>query len=211
MCAYGRFILKQLMLLLVCLVQFQRELAAEAAGVQFISAVDLKDQFSSQDTSFKEEESSLEETEHSCEAEATPVQAEGIPVDENQKEATQTKSKSLDPTRKGTEVKLLNLQLKENAAALQITKLALLIQCSRCKSKTELSTPGNRTNKVCCGKCNQTQLAAFRPALAHQFSAVVGFLDLEGCSAFDLVLVDSVFAVACLNCNKEMKIEVRPP
>ena len=78
----------------------------------------------------------------------------------------------------------------------------------RCKNKDEVSVRQNQGVSLLCGKCCDTCVVVFRPAIVHQFSAVIGYLDLDGCSAFDLILSDTEFMVGCENCNKEMKVHV---
>ena len=51
-------------------------------------------------------------------------------------------------------------------------------------------------------------MVAFRPAIVHQFSAILGYFDVKECHAFDLVLSESEFMVGCEKCNKEMKVQV---
>lgn len=110
--------------------------------------------------------------------------------------------------RRGTEIKLRNLTLKDNASTLTCGTLKVIIQCARCKNKMDVSTPSGRPNLVTCGKCSYPQVMTFRSAIMHQFSSVVGYLDLDGCIPFDLILQDCMFKLGCFSCNKEMKAKV---
>ena len=46
----------------------------------------------------------------------------------------------MEAKRRGIEIKLQNLQLKENVASLMPETLQLIVQCSRCPSRTEFNT-----------------------------------------------------------------------
>ena len=52
----------------------------------------------------------------------------------------------LEAARRGIEVKLHGLQLKEHVASLFPDTLQLVVQCSRCKFKTEFSTHPGQIN-----------------------------------------------------------------
>jgi hypothetical protein len=107
--------------------------------------------------------------------------------------------------RKGTEMSLKAMQLRESAATLYFDKVCLVVQCQRCRHTAEFTISGGRVNVIQCGQCSQTQLCTFRPAMVHQFSPVLGYLDLDACTPFDLVLQNCSFVVACLNCSKETR------
>ncbi len=80
--------------------------------------------------------------------------------------------------------------------------------CCRCKNKDEVSIRQNQAVSLICGKCSNACMVAFRPAIVHQFSSILGYLDFKECHAFDLILSESEFMVGCGNCNKDMKIQV---
>ena len=115
---------------------------------------------------------------------------------------------SPDTERKGTEMVFRNMQLYYFSASILVERLQLTVQCERCKNKTEFSTPPNRVNSAACGKCNNTQLVAYRAVLAHPYSSTFGYLDLEGCLAFDINLQKSVFLITCMHCNKPSTVKV---
>ena len=123
-------------------------------------------------------------------------------------EALQSTDGLIEPEKKGTEIQLRDLQLSQ-VSTLLFTSIRMVIQCSRCKHRSEFNTPGNRVNSVDCAKCNSTQILVFRPCIVHQFVTILGYLDLDNCSPFDLVLQECSAAVGCLNCCKENKIEVK--
>ncbi|ESO89970.1 hypothetical protein LOTGIDRAFT_234076 [Lottia gigantea] len=178
--------------------QFKKELVAKAAGFEFISASQL------QDNIIKE---SLEETSEE------PISDENSPEDENVTESSGSDSDDkenhlvkVDVDKKGTEINFKNLQLKGQTGTLSFKKIHIIIQCGRCKSKSDFSTPGNRLNSVDCTKCHETQLLRYRPTIAHQYSSVIGYLDLENCLPFDLILPECYPVVNCMNCSKSTTI-----
>ena len=115
---------------------------------------------------------------------------------------------SPDTERKGTEMVFRNMQLYYFSASILVEKLQLIVQCERCKNKTEFSTPPNRLNSAACGKCNTTQLVAYRAVLAHPYCSTFGYLDLEGCLAFDINLQKCIFSITCMHCNKNSTVKV---
>lgn len=119
--------------------------------------------------------------------------------------------KDLDVTEtevRGTEVRLRNLQLRDSASTLVFLQIKIIIQCTRCHNRLDVKTPPNQVNAVPCQKCNQSQLVNFRPSMAHQYSSVIGYLDVEGCTAFDLVMQDCQFKLGCMRCSKETTVQV---
>ena len=60
------------------------------------------------------------------------------------------------PVRKGTEIKLVNMELGENVALLRLVGLALVAQCSKCKKKMEATLGPGRTQSKTCEKCRTT-------------------------------------------------------
>ena len=180
---------------------------AQAAGLQFLPASELQKPQESDSCGDVPENTGLSGGEMTTESTYT----DGATGDDS---SNQTKSDNgevnslIDPARRGTEVKLLNLQLGENIATLAAMKVNVIVQCDRCHTVTEVSTVPARVNSVACLKCSRQQLVAFRPAIVHSFSPVLGYFDLDGCVAFDLVLPECDFLLSCLNCTKQSKIQV---
>ncbi len=198
---------------ILCLfVQYQRELVAQAAGVQFVSASQLQDKNrpNSDDDEEEEEDDDDDDGDEDGEEEENAFHGDVKCSDSDQDTPTQGQGSrsTVDPAKRGTEVKLQSLQLKENAATLMLTSMALVIQCSRCKNRCDLTSPAGRINSVPCPKCNGEQLVTLRAAMAHQFSSVIGYLDLAGCMPHDLILSECHFAVNCLSCNMDMAMQV---
>ena len=182
---------------------------AAAAGLQFLPASALQKQQESDSSGDVPENTGQSDSEMTTESTYT----DGATGDDSSNQ-TVTKSDNgdvnslIDPARRGTEVKLLNLQLGDNIATLAAMKVNVIVQCDRCHTVTEVSTVPARVNSVACLKCSREQLVAFRPAIVHAFSPVLGYLDLDGCVAFDLVLPECEFLLSCLSCNKQSKIQV---
>jgi len=104
----------------------------------------------------------------------------------------------------GTEFKFSGLEVNENVASILLKNLLLVVQCIRCKKgRTDLTLQSKRKVSSSCKKCNVAQSGIFYPEIVHQYSHVVGYLHLDGCKAFDAVLVDSTFVINCLNCSKD--------
>lgn len=109
--------------------------------------------------------------------------------------------------KKGTEVKFRRLELGDGVATLECTKVAVRVQCGRCRYNVDVVTPPRRRNVVTCGRCSRTCSTTFRPNLMHQFNSVLGYLDLVDCCAVDLVLSGCAFILDCFSCNKRMTVD----
>ena len=59
-----------------------------------------------------------------------------------------------------------------------------------------------------CGKCGQEQLLTLRANMAHQLSAIIGYVDVQQCSVFDVVLPLCSFKVGCFQCGRQMNFGV---
>ena len=202
---------------------------AKASGLEFISAKQLQKQYrghASDDVDNGDEEendSEDDETDSGSQEEDTSsdyddTEEEGSDgeereVEEEEENRNSNKKSRVDkvkvmlaePDRKGTEVSMKNLQLKESASTVFFEKICLAIQCERCKGTSEFNASAGRVNMVQCGQCSQTQTATFRPAMAHQFSSVIGYLDLDACLPFDVILQNCNAVISCLHCSKETR------
>ncbi|XP_062599150.1 uncharacterized protein LOC134260609 [Saccostrea cucullata] len=204
--------------------QLKKELEARAAGLQFIPASKLQEKVKSAGSDEDQEENEEEEEEGEDESMMfkgvayrktdedlvyTGPQQDVESSEEEEEDliesAITTDNKPEKDERRGTEIKLRNLTLKDNASTLTCSNIKIIIQCARCKNKMDVNTPSGRPNLVTCLKCSYPQVLTFRSAIMHQFSSVVGYLDLDGCLPFDVILQDCVFKLGCFSCNKEMK------
>lgn len=111
-----------------------------------------------------------------------------------------------DTERKGTEMSFRNMQIWY-CTTIMMEKLRLTVQCERCKNNTDFVTPPNRVNSVTCSKCNNPQLVVFRPVLTHAYSSTFGYLDLDGCTAQDVILQDCHFSLGCIMCSRDILVK----
>lgn len=191
--------------------QLKRELVAKAAGMEFISPQQLQERFRTKSGSSGEggersdpEEESLEDSDEETDDSDDDDDSSEDEEDEGNGE---NPSLSLEPEKKGTEIEFRHLQLKGNASALLADRLKVVIQCGRCKNHADLTVHQGKVVSLSCGKCSQRQFVNYRAALMHQFSSTVGYLDVDGCQPFDLVLQECRVFVSCLGCSKQTKIE----
>ncbi|XP_029845078.2 uncharacterized protein LOC8037360 isoform X2 [Ixodes scapularis] len=124
-----------------------------------------------------------------------------------QPDAQKPRADILVNQKRGTEIKFRRLELGENVATLECLKVALRIQCSRCRCNADLTTPPRRRNVVACGRCSHSGTLTFRPNLMHAFNSVVGYLDLTDYQVVDLVLSGCTFALECFGCNKRISTD----
>ena len=189
--------------------QFKKQVDAKAAGFEFVAFKQKDKPQEEKKFDVPNEPSPDKETSDDTLGDTTPDSLD----DDESPTITTTLAKSsnfasTDTNRRGTEVLFRKMQLSEGVGTLICQKLSISIQCSRCKNRCEITTPARRANVVRCTKCQHHQQITFRPSLAHKFSSTVGFLDLDGCTPFDLVLMDCEFAVGCINCPKELSFKV---
>ena len=90
-------------------------------------------------------------------------------------------------------------------SALQVL---VIVQCDRCKHQTEVTTPVSVANSAACGQCSAAQMVTFRASMMHENSAVLGYVDVDGCSVFDVILPECQFVAGCFTCNKEVVLQV---
>ncbi|XP_035667999.1 uncharacterized protein LOC118410409 [Branchiostoma floridae] len=107
------------------------------------------------------------------------------------------------PVKKGTEAKFSNLEMGEDVATMYAQQIVVTVQCIRCKSRHDVKTRPRQLHVISCQKCQHQYKAAFRPAVMHQYSPVIGYFDLDGCVPFDLIVVECDFLIGCLQCDKE--------
>ena len=135
--------------------QYKKELVAAAAGLTFVTATELQEQYQANKSEEEEEQGSEEEEEESEEEESGDEDSDEEESEDEDDEEVET-SRSGVPTdviQKGTEVRFQNLQLKNSLATLQATKVRHLKECSqvekvfnecdnekRCKNISKLRT-----------------------------------------------------------------------
>jgi uncharacterized CHY-type Zn-finger protein len=118
---------------------------------------------------------------------------------------------STTPSRKGTEVSLMSLQLLNGTATLLVSRVTLIVTCSRCTNNTELQMAPGHVYTATCARCHNPHVIELNANITHQMSSVIGYLNIEGCHPFDVVLADCQFQIGCLNCSKETLIDSVSP
>lgn len=126
---------------------------------------------------------------------------------EEEKEDEEVSYLELPPlSPRGTALYLPSIKLG-NIDFLECQSLNMVIKCTRCKTYNDLmnvaSAPYGRESKpvgVHCSKCNQTLAAAFRKDIIHASNDRAGFLDLHGCTPFEM-LANCAFVPTCSNCS----------
>eukprot|EP00026_Physarum_polycephalum_P004467 Phypoly_transcript_04488.p1 GENE.Phypoly_transcript_04488~~Phypoly_transcript_04488.p1 ORF type:complete len:514 (+),score=114.57 Phypoly_transcript_04488:103-1644(+) len=100
---------------------------------------------------------------------------------------------------KGTRIKFEEMALV-NVGILECVLLNITVTCEKCRSRIDAMNliKGMQITEVC-EKCNHAYSVGFRPEIMHEYSNIVGYLDLEGCAIFDIL--PSSFKVACFECN----------
>lgn len=125
----------------------------------------------------------------------------------NQSELLCNDSVALSTIRKGTEIQLRGLNLEENVSTLRGSRVVFTLECNRCRQRIDqqLSVSGPVSKQ--CTRCASVFAVNYRPAIIHQFSSVLGYLDLDGCMPFDVVLPESELMLGCLHCSKETTVK----
>ncbi|XP_056428912.1 uncharacterized protein LOC130368759 isoform X2 [Hyla sarda] len=109
--------------------------------------------------------------------------------------------------RKGTEMRFLGLQLGGGVGTLTAHHIVVSLECNRCKLTADLSLTGKQPCTAQCEKCNSRISGIFQPSILHQYSTVLGYVDIQGATARDLVLLECTFVISCLNCSHEESVK----
>ncbi|XP_075064518.1 uncharacterized protein LOC142152118 [Mixophyes fleayi] len=109
--------------------------------------------------------------------------------------------------RKGTEIRFLGLKLGEGVGTLTAHRIVVSLQCNRCKVTADLSLTGKQPCKAQCEKCNSHISGTFLPSILHQYSTVLGYVDIQGAIAKDLILLECTFMIGCLSCSQEESVQ----
>lgn len=197
--------------------QYQRKLIAKQAGLQFVSHSEIF----KKDEEWIDPDLSDEENEYFSESENSSVKEQDEERrDESEDDSTCEESEEeeqkpkrpyaagglnnpLDEARKGTEIRFKDLQIREQCGTLEATTIKVQVACARCRNLADVKVPRKKVVSMACIKCSIEMSVHYRPAIAHNFSSVIGYLDLEECTPFDLILVDTEFKANCLNCQKD--------
>ncbi|KAF9108311.1 hypothetical protein BGX27_008402 [Mortierella sp. AM989] len=112
--------------------------------------------------------------------------------------------------KRGIEIRMPDLKL-EHISLMYCRLLNLLVRCSRCKGLFEIpdlvpddgrpGKSGTDTRKWrTCENCQALLGAHFRTEYIHMQSRTIGYLDLAGCTAFDIL--PSAFVPTCGECDQ---------
>lgn len=134
------------------------------------------------------------------------------PEDSEQLQSNQASGPVVDSgPKRGIEIRMPELKL-EHISLLYCRSLSLQVRCSRCKGLIEIPdlTPddGRSSNKSSsdkrkwktCDQCQSLLGAHFRTEYIHTQSRTIGYLDLAGCTAFDIL--PSAFVPTCDECDQ---------
>ncbi|XP_066557926.1 uncharacterized protein LOC136748243 [Amia ocellicauda] len=200
----------------------KRDIDAERSGIEFVPYQQLQVAASSEETA-EDLDENLSSDDGDSDAESYSGSeedgedgggVEGTPPGEECSAGEATSHpvenvKSVAP-RKGTEVKLMGLQLGEGTATVVASEITVSLQCNRCKVTADLTLRGELPCTAQCEKCSASIIAAFRPSMLHHYSSVLGFLDITGAVPVDLVLQDCELLVGCLSCSQEGPLQNVP-
>ena len=105
-----------------------------------------------------------------------------------------------DPTpERGTSISFPSIELY-GIELLEVSILAISVKCERCKTVNEVSGLKNNVEKTeSCRKCASALSIRFRQELVHENSTRAGFLDLSGCTVYDML--PSTFIPVCAACS----------
>ncbi|KAF2152940.1 hypothetical protein K461DRAFT_277699 [Myriangium duriaei CBS 260.36] len=106
---------------------------------------------------------------------------------------------------KGVLLSFPNLEL-HGIELLELTSLSLTVKCNRCKEQSDFERLRNNTNsdhtgmkEQGCKKCASSLAAGYRMDLIHMNSSRAGYIDLDGCTAVDML--PSTFVPTCSECS----------
>ncbi|KAF9210030.1 hypothetical protein BGZ49_007696 [Haplosporangium sp. Z 27] len=112
--------------------------------------------------------------------------------------------------KRGVEIRMPDLKL-EHISLMYCRLLNLLVRCNRCKGLFEvpdLVPDDGQSNKLgtdtrkwrTCDNCQSLLGAHFRSEYIHEQSKTIGYLDLAGCTAYDIL--PSAFVPSCGECDQ---------
>ncbi|XP_068741541.1 uncharacterized protein [Montipora capricornis] len=120
----------------------------------------------------------------------------------NESETTSSKT-----AERGTQILFKGLHLEESISSLRANKVAFTLECSRCKQRIDQQISAAGSVGKQCTRCASTFAVTYRPAVIHQFSSILGYLDIDGCLPFDVVLPESELVLGCFYCSKETTVK----
>ncbi|KAG8440171.1 hypothetical protein GDO86_006103, partial [Hymenochirus boettgeri] len=195
----------------------KRDIEAEKAGIEFVPYQQLQASVSAlscEDVNNKEQVKDMEDPDDdyleddsdswtSCDdEESEPICSAGP-----NKSVINVKGEGVEAPKKGTEISFLGLKLGEDVGTLIAHNISVCLQCNRCKMSADLSLSGKQPCTAQCDRCNSRISVSFSARLVHQFSVVLGYLDIQGAIPKDLILQDCIFIISCLSCSQEGQVQ----
>ncbi|KAG0329751.1 hypothetical protein BGZ99_000486 [Dissophora globulifera] len=139
--------------------------------------------------------------------------------DDSADEETAVRGPAVDTTapKRGIEIRMPDLKL-DHISLLYCRSLNVLVRCNRCKGLFEIAelqpddsssnaksssasaSSGDKRKWRTCENCQSLMGAHFRTEYIHMQSRTVGYLDLAGCTAFDIL--PSAFVPTCSECDQ---------
>ncbi|KAG0359212.1 hypothetical protein BG005_001228 [Podila minutissima] len=158
------------------------------------------------------EDDDSEEEEEEVDSEEADRTSQGSDGDEEleEEDGPSTGGPSTDTTapKRGIEIRMPDLKL-EHISLLYCRSLNLLVRCNRCKSLIDLpeltpddgeDTKADKRKWKTCDTCQSLLGGHFRTEYIHIQSKTIGYLDLAGCVAYDLL--PSTFVPTCSECDQ---------
>uniref|UniRef100_A0A0N5AG60 C3H1-type domain-containing protein n=1 Tax=Syphacia muris TaxID=451379 RepID=A0A0N5AG60_9BILA len=109
--------------------------------------------------------------------------------------------------KEGIEARISWKNLSGNIASISALSLAFQIKCIKCSCAGFMTCLGKQLTPSYCKQCKNRQTITFEPKIVHEFSNVIGILDVKGCRPVDCILLSSTVTITCLKCNTEAIIE----
>lgn len=140
----------------------------------------------------------------SCDAENNPDYNTLLPNDPDEEHKSFTVQNPI-PVKRGTEIRFQELKLSSTIGVVIFERLKLIVRCNRCRDVISTGLlKAEITSCIRCARCQTACTILYHPAVLHTANATCGFLDLESCIAFDVVLQDSIATITCLECGKSI-------
>jgi len=117
----------------------------------------------------------------------------------NNNSKTKNTSFSTTTSHKGTQMKAEVLKLV-NIGILEANTLTLVLVCERCHQQIEITLIPLSTYAIQCSKCSSDHIVTLRKEPMHEFSFILGYLDIQGCSPLEII--HGKFRASCLECGE---------
>ncbi|KAI2610121.1 uncharacterized protein GGS25DRAFT_246685 [Hypoxylon fragiforme] len=100
---------------------------------------------------------------------------------------------------RGTAMSFPSIEL-HGIELLQVSILNISVKCERCRTINEMTGLRPEIEKASsCKKCATALTTKFRPEMVHQHSVRAGFIDVAGCTVFDML--PSTLVPTCSRCS----------